>query len=387
MKNINLMSLFFLLFTNQQVLTQAPADTYTVMSLNCYAFDYDITELLKKVKGRDLQDRTKLHVKKRIEGIAEFIKTLKDKPDLIAFQEIWLDENKEQMVGLLAAEYPYSFYLYKTATDVVNDLYDIFTDVFSHNVSDILTAHGVQRLNPLKVDSGLLIVSKYPFSQKKAITYSVSFDKSGTEDAQAKKGALMVRISHPHNPSLCFVTTHLAVIGKNRIEQMNKLGSEIKNFIKPDDMFVLAGDVNQAIEFDAGQGILVDKTKVVIDPFVASSAINIYNPLINFLVKELPVKRIIVTDDINGGTFEQDRLSYALNPIAPLSYKSSYFDKSTDAEGYQILDHVLLGDNVRLLDWRNFRGAILGSKGSGTPFDSNTALSDHAAIWFRIGKK
>lgn len=366
----------------------------SLMSLNCYAFDTTATYLLKLIKNINLQVRTQLSTEERINKIAETIKQLPEKPDVIGFQELWLDNNKEQMIKALGKEYLYHYYIKRTLSDQVVDFIKPAT-TWVNNVFKTKQFNITDELNPLKMDSGLLFVSKIPFIATKAITFDET-TRTGTEK-QAYKGALFIKINDHNNNPVYIATTHLSAEGDNGIkkQQTIAIGETLKKMYTENNddprkiLLVVIGDLNQNITYDNNTKTLIDSTPMLTDALTKSTGIEFVNPIVDFLINQLNPKNILLINSINNTAKIKNQETTIITDLETKipSYVTTYFPYGTDGSGTQILDHILFSKNTVMLSWKTLTEKILGATGPSNPYDQNKALSDHSAIISVITKK
>ncbi|MFI5332699.1 MAG: endonuclease/exonuclease/phosphatase family protein [Candidatus Babeliales bacterium] len=249
---------------------------FTLMTWNCYAFPSDYTNALKegsktgaetksalknfftqgratvdKSEGINLQEGVLQDVGTRISNQAQVVKQVH--PDVACFQELWKNDNKDQMVASLKDKYPYNYFepfsTKEQANEELQAVGNTIKTLFTHP-SDVASA--AEALNPFKVDSGLLIVSKFPLIKQGYLTYG---DKAGDEKI-ANKGALIVWFKDRKSNNVLLATTHLqswtdipyVTIRRNQLRELGKLMSKlVKEWNIPNPTFVVCGDFNDPV--------------------------------------------------------------------------------------------------------------------------------------------
>ena len=183
---------------------------FTLWSGNCYAFPTKITSFLRgtsKVFGHEINlvsgiDKS---IEQRIIDIAKLV--LEKDPDVVGFQELWKNDNKALMERSLKPRYPHIYWIsmsrfeeLRIGKSVGKFLETLFTDPAKLGESETY-----MELNPLKMDSGLFLASKFPLLKSAYITYR---DKAGDE-VNANKGALAVLFKDRRNNPVLLALTHL----------------------------------------------------------------------------------------------------------------------------------------------------------------------------------
>jgi len=183
---------------------------FTLWSGNCYAFPVKITSFLRgttKFFGHevDLVGGIDKSIEERIAGIARLV--LAKNPDVVVFQELWKNDNKELMAKLLKPSYPYIYWIPMSRAEElrVGKSVGKFVETLFTDPKRLTEAQTYVELNPLKMDSGLFLASKFPLLKSAHITYK---DKGGDE-VNAHKGALIVLFNDRRGNPVLLALTHL----------------------------------------------------------------------------------------------------------------------------------------------------------------------------------
>jgi len=183
---------------------------FTLWSGNCYAFPTKITSFLRgtsKVFGHEINlvsgiDKS---IEQRIVDIAKLV--LEKDPDVVVFEELWKNDNKILMEKSLKSRYPYIYWIAMSRSEElqVGKSAGKFLKTLFTNPGKLGESETYMELNPLKMDSGLFLASKFPLLKSAYITYK---DKAGDE-INANKGALVVLFRDRRNNPVLLALTHL----------------------------------------------------------------------------------------------------------------------------------------------------------------------------------
>ncbi|TNE50347.1 MAG: hypothetical protein EP343_08595 [Deltaproteobacteria bacterium] len=154
----------------------------------------------------------------RLKRLTELLQTAEESPHVVVLQEIWLDTMKQRIADNLKKEYPHSY----------------------------LDTAQLEGLN-----SGLMMLSKFPIQKSGTFHYSDSF---GAAETLAKKGVLGGRLELPGNKLIYVFTTHLQSSSKDeanavKLKQLAEAKTFMETMSKDDNApVVLAGDFNLSVE-------------------------------------------------------------------------------------------------------------------------------------------
>lgn len=362
---------------------------FTAMSINCYAFQADITAALN-VFSKNLMENTEIDVWSRINKIAIFIKKQIKRPDVIMFQELWLDENKEHMIELLEDLYPYHYYVPRLTSDHVKDFYTSLSNFVAgvknsssgqEALKKLFSSESLEQLNPIKVDSGLLIVSRYPIDKM----FNIVFNERKGDEKHAHKGALFVQTYDKNGLPICVVTTHLQTWYPDvRFRQMELIGETLNLFISAEKSMpiILMGDLNEEIYYDKEEKMVIDFTASLVRAINLNNKYVFYNPITELLARSLMAEKIAFLDSLKHHYVIKtlsDGQSTLVDHI-PVYTGYDYFVESTSREGTAMLDQVLTSTDLTCLGFHSYRKEILSDDGKNIRFNKKTALSDHSAV-------
>jgi endonuclease/exonuclease/phosphatase family metal-dependent hydrolase len=364
---------------------KGPANEFELLTLNTYCFPIGTTDALGKVKSiaeffskktgekiPNLQSGITKPVPQRIGEIARFV--AKQGTDVVMFQELWSDANKEMMINNLCGAYPYGFYV----------------------------PSEVPVYSMVKMDDGLLILSRTPFLRVMKITYADGID----DEKLANKGALLVGLRDRKGEPMLIVNSHLQS-GTSlesiqvRQKQMGAVANAIKEMIaRTPDLrncrIVVGGDLNEPLGFIQDPGYLTDRTDYLVRELQAAGVMVSNDQMVRQEARKLGVKEIITVNELAR---DPDRKGIVrdldLNERRSLDMKAKEGEiaarngqfrtqvnpDATDPDATQILDHVFLDNRTKLKAFKVFREEILG--GAGKLQGSNlppAAISDHAAF-------
>lgn len=357
---------------------KVPLGEFSVVSMNTYCFPKgtssalrfakDVTDIFSSKAAREipnLQSGIHKSVDTRISEIARFVGMLN--ADVVCFQELWSDENKETMVGRICPYYSSVYY--------VNAQIPLYSLVM--------------------MDDGLMIASAHPFIFKQAITF-----KDRIEDEKlANKGALFVGMHDREGKPMIVVNTHLqsgrsldAIAIKNK--QMHAIGQTLQTIIEEhpafkDGRICIAGDLNEPIQFKKDRKLLADRTHYLVQA-LQDEGIEVSNDqLIQFLVGRLGADDLVEINELDkqgiikkptGQIKEFIGTDYTLvRPVG--AYQFDVMDYASDPDGTQLLDVVLLDNKSKLTQFEVFRQQVLGGKGQLEGGNlPKEAISDHAAV-------
>jgi endonuclease/exonuclease/phosphatase family metal-dependent hydrolase len=372
--------------------TPKAAEGIKVLTINCYCFPPDITFLTRMVTeffaelgiGHtvNLTEGITQSIPGRIDLLARFIRT--QNPDVICFQELWKDTNKRQMIRRLVSDYPF---------------------VFTHGALGDDT-------NPILMDDGLLIMSKYPAADPGRIQYVEYPDKEG-EELLARKGAIVVELQHPAG-NLLLATTHLqsgtglsaVMIRDKQIRQLAQALGKAQDPSREAPPIALVGDLNDPIMYVEERGAvsrtLFDRSRWLVDSLNQQLESDGHGAGLGnraelaTLMAALPVEHLAIIQQLAGTGMLLDPTGTRRDPrgvdpeyLGQLDGRPefgwSYFSGATDPAGIQILDHVFLQDDrIRLGACQVFRKEVLADErnqaGNGRTYNGDLALSDHAAV-------
>lgn len=364
---------------------KGPANEFELLTLNTYCFPIGTTDALGKVKTiaeffskkagekiPNLQSGITKPVPQRIGEIARFVE--KQGTDVVLFQELWSDANKEMMVRNLCGAYPYGFYV----------------------------PSEVPVYSMVKMDDGLLILSRTPFLRVMKITYSDGID----DEKLANKGALLVGLRDRRGEPMLIVNSHLQSGTsmesiKVRQKQMGAMASAIREMIaRTPDLrncrIVVGGDLNEPLGYIQDPGYLTDRTAYLVQELQAAGVMVSNDAMVKQEARKLGVKEIITVNELAR---DLDRKGIVrdldLNEKRSLDMKAKEGEiaarngqfrtqvnpDATDPDATQILDHVFLDNRTKLKAFKVFREEILGGAGKleGSNLPPN-AISDHAAF-------
>jgi endonuclease/exonuclease/phosphatase family metal-dependent hydrolase len=384
-----------------KTISKTPA--LTIMTLNTYTFSKGLSKALEiflRKEGGLVPGITK-SINQRIDEIAHLVK--QENPDVVVFQELWGIDNKKRMLKDLGCKDIPFFSI------VMKDKFNCPTPTqYTYNFLDssIFTASFV--------DSGLMIASKFPIVWAKRIV----FPDSLSDEKMAKKGALLVRIEDRMGKAVFIVNSHLQsgaaheyIILRNR--EMLQIGYELAKAIREsglgpkDYRIIILGDFNDPIKFIADKKLLTDRTTFMIKA-LKSKGINVSNDQVtSFLANKLGAQKILDIDEFEnqialklplGQEKELDSSDPDYRYLQSASgnpAQGGYFRYASDNPGIQLLDHIFLDDNSRLLNYRVLRNEVLKDPElpvapDQTPaktYDPKTAISDHAAVMVEIADK
>lgn len=154
----------------------------------------------------------------RVPRLVALLKDMQEPPHVVCLQEVWLDTIKQKIADDLKEQYPHS-YLDTTQQEGLN--------------------------------SGLMMLSKFPIQSKDIFHYSDAF---GTAETLAKKGILGSKIELPGGKSIYVFTTHLQSSSKDeanavKLKQLAEAKTLIEKLSKDDNApVVLTGDFNLSSE-------------------------------------------------------------------------------------------------------------------------------------------
>lgn len=394
-----------------------PNYSLVAMTFNIYAFDPRATNLLKFFTNKDLVERNAMDIEGRIDKIADFIKRQTVKPDVIMIQEAWLDENKKRLCKNLQQEYPQTFYLESSsvvgqvkekvkeqAVASMSNIWDFAASAASWATAIISPASS----NPVKMDSGLLILAK---NTVKILAYhAIEFEQKEGDEKLAHKGALGMRFEK-NGQTYFAVNTHPQSGGANfsavYSSQMQQIAQMIGENASRGDKVFMMGDLNQPINYYRNSKVIVDNTAIISNifndnPSIKAKQFVFLNPVMPLLldifdqekinisetitVRYMPVEIIIYKDFADGSRNTIfNRANQKTVPYTggiPSEAEATYFKQSTSFEGNALLDHCICTKNMILKDISFFRKEILGDMGASKPNDPATALSDHVPVMF-----
>ncbi len=354
------------------------AREFSVVTMNTYCFPKDTSSVLRAAKDiagafssksagdiPNLQSGIHQSVDVRIKKIAELVGSLD--ADVVCFQELWSDENKETMAGQVCSRYPYIYY-----------------------VNAQIPAYSL-----VMMDDGLMIASVRPFIFTQAITYRDRIE----DEKLANKGALFVGLEDREGKPIIIVNTHLqsgrsleAIAIKNK--QMHAIGQTLQVIIEEhprfkDGRICIAGDLNEAIQFKNDHKLLADRTHYLVQA-LQDEGIDVSNDqVLRLLSDRLGADELVEIDELGKqGTIKKPTGSVKgfIGIEDPLiqragTYQFDVIDYASDPDGTQLLDHILLDNKSRLTQFDVFRQQVLGGKGhlEGGNLPQQ-AISDHAAV-------
>ncbi len=364
----------------------AQANDIKLMTINCYCFPTGKTSLLKgltsignflapavgkKVDVVDLQKGIQKEAPQRIDEIAAQI--LRNSPDVIFFQELWGDDNKNRMIDRLSANYKYNYW---------NDK----------------NRHGVTEL-----DDGLLIMSRWVPYHTACLQYEHTYD----DEKHANKGALLMALYNPQNGFITLVNTHMQSGTDNEAcatkeAQIREIGEWVRGLKRKDwrianSDFIVGGDFNEPFCLQADKGQIIDRTAYLT---------RVYNqegmPLNNlqmrdWLCNHYKINKVVEVDQIRrGGAIlakgqpGAEMLS-AEDPVAGRFNGGSggqwtYWAVASEPTGWQVLDHFFMNPaRCKMKSFIVLRSEFLGDRRPDVAFDPYKAISDHAALVMVVG--
>lgn len=427
---LKIMGLTFLLVTPSLT---SPTVKLSILTGNCYAFPPTTRNVLKDVSGFfdseiDLVGGIDKSIGTRINEIAALVK--KKNPDVVVFQELWGNDNKQQMSRRLRDQYPHIYWISQTTEqafkDVGSSIGNFLKTAFTspQKLGDKQT---YVALNPVKMDSGLFIASKFEFNYKGAITYE---DKGGDE-VNAKKGALVVLLHDRTKKPVLLAVTHLqswrdAQYVRIREKQMRQLANFLANKkvkvsfpkanmsldIKLTDFprlsTVIIGDFNNPITYQEAPKRLIDRSNYLVKT-LQEEGIKVSNDAVLAILKErygiqeyVEVRELkkdaIVTQFLPSGpqqtVVSETDVKNPLYPFIGRFYEKKenkelydYWAEASDPRGTQLLDQIFLSPNCGISSYSVLRKEVLGDAGKSQPYNKKTAISDHAHLMVEISEK
>lgn len=370
-----------------------------IYSGNCYAFPSTIVDALRTIthqlnklgvtKEVNLVSGISKSISTRVYEIAELV--VKCDADIVAFQELWGNANKLEIIDWLKDHYTdfawRSFNSLQSPSEFAKD----FVTWAKHPSSENFSA-----LSPVNLDSGLLIASKLPILHKQFVTF---VDRAGDE-INARKGGIIIHVQ-VDKQDLIYVTTHLqswrgAEYVGIRDSQLTQLGQAIVKAkqdwkLADNAPVVLTGDLNDPTCLQKADRRIVDHTSHLVKS-LQDAKVDVNNDQVLNLLKRLYLTEeyleVLVTKGIGilSRAGEQKTLTSQDSPlIAPFNETFEgkdlfdVYDKSDDPKKIQLLDQIFLSPSVKLLQHNVLRKEALGDDGS-TMFNSLTAISDHAPL-------
>lgn len=364
---------------------KAPANEFEILTLNTYCFPVGTTDALGKVKTiaeffsrkagekiPNLQSGITKPVPQRIGEIARFVE--RQGTDVAMFQELWSDANKEMLIENLCGAYPYGFYV----------------------------PSEVPVYSMVKMDDGLLILSKTPFLRVMKVTFADGID----DEKLANKGALLVGLRDRRGEPMLVVNSHLqsgTSLDSIRVrqKQMGAIANAIKEMIaRTPDLrncrIVVGGDLNEPLGYIQDPGYLTDRTDYLARELQAAGVMVSNDQMVLQEARKLGVKEIITVNELANSPgrkgivrdldLNEKRSLDMFAPEGGIAARNGQFrtqvnPDATDPDATQILDHVFLDNRTKLKAFKVFREEILG--GAGKLQGSNlppAAISDHAAF-------
>lgn len=368
----------------------------TLWSGNCYAFPQEVSDLLEFAttqltqmgimpKPINLNGDVKKDVSQRINEIAQLV--IKNTPDVVAFQELWGDRNKQLMQNVLNSHYSHFYWQSILKQDLtVRGL----IEHYKHNEISSL---------PVKLDSGLFVASRFPIINRHYFEFT---DKAGDE-VNAMKGAYILHMIGEDKSPILFATTHLqswrdvqyVSIRQRQMKQLGQTLSAMRTNWGLDGQFdlkiIIVGDLNEPIVILNEEHLMVNYSKYLVETLNSCGLQVSDTSTLKLLAKNYAITKTLDVNAIDVvGTLKELDVSIEVKMGEPYSYLVGRFHEhktlskwtgATDPKSLQLLDHVYVDRNCQVSDYHVLRDECFGDS---LVFDPTKAITDHAHIFFTV---